>query len=147
MWGKQIIVDAEGNAKEIELGSRVVWQPFMTSTPVQHMRRDVCADDEHGGPVSVLAVRCCRDGRTRPEHLLLRNMVFRCDEFSGRRITRRTAGAAAVASGPVCGPHERAGVTGQLWCVIHNTREVEAGTDESTGEIFRTSQPRLTTVG
>ena len=80
------------------------------------------------------------DGRTRPEHLLLRNMVFRCDDIfwqthyppNGWRCRCRVRALSAARM-------KELGLQVSYGASFMNTREVDAGTDESTGEIFRTS--------
>lgn len=140
-WGKQIIVDAEGNAKEIELGS-----PRRLATIYDVNTRTAYAAGRYAQMMNTADLYpfwqyvVVEDGRTRPEHLLLRNMVFRCDDIfwqthyppNGWRCRCRVRALSAARI-------KELGLQVSYGASFMNTREVDAGTDESTGEIFRTS--------
>jgi SPP1 gp7 family putative phage head morphogenesis protein len=80
-WGKQIVVDTEGNAKEIELGSprrlatiyNVNMRTAYNSGRYAQMMNNV-EDYPFWQYVAVM------DGRTRPEHAALNGLVFRYDD-------------------------------------------------------------------
>ncbi|ELX1825443.1 TPA: minor capsid protein [Escherichia coli] len=140
-WGKQIIVDAEGNAKEIELGS-----PRRLATIYNVNTRTAYGAGRYAQMMNTADLYpywqyvAVMDGRTRPEHARLHNMVFRYDDIFWQthyppngwncRCRVRALSAARM---------KELGLQVSYGASFMNTREVDAGTDESTGEIFRTS--------
>ncbi len=140
-WGKQIIVDAEGNAKVIELGS-----PRRLATIYNVNTRTAYGAGRYAQMMNTADLYpywqyvAVMDGRTRPEHARLHNMVFRYDDIFWQthyppngwncRCRVRAVSAARM---------KELGLQVSYGASFMNTREVDAGTDESTGEIFRTS--------
>ncbi|MBB8247961.1 phage head morphogenesis protein, partial [Escherichia coli] len=129
-WGKQIIVDAEGNAKEIELGS-----PRRLATIYDVNTRTAYAAGRYAQMMNTADLYpfwqyvVVEDGRTRPEHLLLRNMVFRCDDIfwqthyppNGWRCRCRVRALSAARM-------KELGLQVSYGASFMNTREVDAGT-------------------
>ncbi|HFI6318376.1 TPA: phage minor head protein [Escherichia coli] len=140
-WGKQIIVDAEGNAKVIELGS-----PRRLATIYNVNTRTAYGAGRYAQMMNTADLYpywqyvAVMDGRTRQEHARLHNMVFRYDDIFWQthyppngwncRCRVRALSAARM---------KELGLQVSYGASFMNTREVDAGTDESTGEIFRTS--------
>jgi len=139
-WGKQIVVDTQGNAKEIELGSprrlatiyNVNKRTAYNSGRYAQMMNNV-EDYPFWQYVAVM------DGRTRPEHAALNGMVFRYDDPFWQthyppngwncRCRVRALSAARM---------EALGLKVSYGASFVHTHEVDAGIDETTGEIFKT---------
>lgn len=99
-WGKQIVVDTQGNAKEIELGSprrlATIYNVNMRTAYNSGRYAQMMNNAEAYPFWQYVAVM---DGRTRPAHAALNGMVFRYDDPFWQTHYPRTAGAVAAASG------------------------------------------------
>lgn len=139
-WGKQIVVDTEGNAKETELGSprrlatiyNVNMRTAYNSGRYAQMMNNV-EDYPFWQYVAVM------DGRTRPEHAALNGLVFRYDDPfwkthyppNGWNCRCRVRALSAERM-------KTLGLKVSYGASFVHTHDVDAGIDETTGEIFRT---------
>lgn len=139
-WGKQIVVDTQGNAKEIELGSprrlatiyNVNMRTAYNSGRYAQMMNNV-EDYPFWQYVAVM------DGRTRPEHAALNGMVFRYDDPfwqthyppNGWNCRCRVRALSAERM-------KALGLEVSYGASFVHSHEVDAGIDETTGEIFKT---------
>ncbi|MCY1438332.1 phage head morphogenesis protein, SPP1 gp7 family [compost metagenome] len=136
-WGKQVIVDSEGGAEVVQLGSprrlRTIYQTNLQSAYMAGRKAEQEAAAETHPFWQYVAIL---DGRTRPSHRALSGQVYRWDDpiwsaiyppngfncrcrvttFSARAVQRR--GLAVVSS------------AGQV-----STETVEVGVNKRTGEI------------
>jgi len=139
-WGKQIVVDGEGQAQQIQLGSprrlRTIYQTNLQSAYMAgRMQAQMAAD-----AFPYLMYVAVMDGRTRPSHAALNGQVWHKDDpvwasiyppngFNCRCRTRAlTAGQMKREGLSVSAPPDMV------------TREVSAGQDRQTGELFTTRQ-------
>lgn len=139
-WGKQIVVDGDGQAQRVQLGSphrlKTIYQTnLQTAYMAGRQKAQLEAD-----AFPYLMYVAVMDGRTRPSHAALNGRIWRKDDpvwqtifppngFNCRCRTR------ALTPGQMM----REGLTESAQPVIE-TREVNAGTDRATGEMFPTVQ-------
>lgn len=139
-WGKQIVVDNEGQAQEVQLGSpRRLKTIYQTNLQSAYMAGRMKAQIEAAAFPWLMYV-AIMDGRTRPSHAALNGRIWRKDDpvwasiyppngFNCRCRTR------ALTDGQM----RREGLSPSAPPVV-KTREVNAGTDPLTGEQFTTVQ-------
>lgn len=139
-WGKQIVVDNEGQAQEVQLGSpRRLKTIYQTNLQSAYMAGRMKAQIEATAFPWLMYV-AIMDGRTRPSHAALNGRIWRKDDpvwasiyppngFNCRCRTR------ALTDGQM----RREGLSPSAPPVV-KTREVNAGTDPLTGEQFTTVQ-------
>lgn len=139
-WGKQIVVDNEGQAQEVQLGSpRRLKTIYQTNLQSAYMAGRMKAQMEATAFPWLMYV-AIMDGRTRPSHAALNGRIWRKDDpvwasiyppngFNCRCRTR------ALTDGQM----RREGLSPSAPPLV-KTREVNAGTDPLTGEQFRTVQ-------
>jgi SPP1 gp7 family putative phage head morphogenesis protein len=139
-WGKQIVVDNEGQAQEVQLGSpRRLKTIYQTNLQSAYMAGRMKAQMEATAFPWLMYV-AIMDGRTRPSHAALNGRIWRKDDpvwasiyppngFNCRCRTR------ALTDGQM----RREGLSPSSPPVV-KTREVNVGTDPLTGEQFRTVQ-------
>lgn len=139
-WGKQIVVDTQGNAKEIELGSprrlATIYNVNMRTAYNSGRYAQMMNNAEDYPFWQYVAVM---DGRTRPDHAALNGMVFRYDDPFWQthyppngwncRCRVRALSAERMAA---------LGLKTSYGASFVHTHEVDAGIDETTGEVFRT---------
>ncbi|MCX9038873.1 phage minor head protein [Citrobacter portucalensis] len=139
-WGKQIVVDTEGNAKEIELGSprrlatiyNVNMRTAYNSGRYAQMMNNV-EDYPFWQYVAVM------DGRTRPEHAALNGMVFRYDDPFWKTHYPPNGWNCRCRVRALSAERMKAmGLKVSYGASFVHTHDVDAGIDETTGEIFRT---------
>ncbi len=139
-WGKQIVVDGDGNAKEIQLGS-----PRRLATIYNVNTRTAYNAGRYAQMMNTVdefpfwQYVAVMDSRTRPEHAKLHLMVFRYDDVFWQthyppngwecRCRVRALSAARMAA---------QGLKVSYGASFVHTHEVDAGVDETTGEIFQT---------
>jgi len=147
-WGKQVLVDALGNAEMVQLGSpRRLKTIYQTNLQSSYMagRKAAMERATHSHPywryVAIL------DGKTRPSHRALNGKVYRHDDpvwasiyppngFNCRcRVT-------AISEASL----KRRGLSVASSEGSINTQEVEIGTDKRTGEIRTTQVTTLRTT-
>ncbi|EBT2372265.1 phage head morphogenesis protein [Salmonella enterica] len=139
-WGKQIVVDTQGNAKEIELGSprrlATIYNVNMRTAYNSGRYAQMMNNAEAYPFWQYVAVM---DGRTRPAHAALNGMVFRYDDPfwqthyppNGWNCRCRVRALSAERM-------KALGLKVSYGASFVHTHEVDAGIDETTGEIFRT---------
>ena len=139
-WGKQIVVDTQGNAKEIELGSprrlATIYNVNMRTAYNTGRYAQMMNNAEAYPFWQYVAVM---DGRTRPAHAALNGMVFRYDDPfwqthyppNGWNCRCRVRALSAERM-------KALGLKVSYGASFVHTHEVDAGIDETTGEIFRT---------
>lgn len=139
-WGKQIVVDTEGNAKEIELGSprrlatiyNVNMRTAYNSGRYAQMMNNV-EDYPFWQYVAVM------DGRTRPEHAALNGLVFRYDDPFWKTHYPPNGWNCRCRVRALSAERMKAlGLKVSYGASFVHTHDVDAGIDETTGEIFRT---------
>ena len=147
-WGQQVVVDSEGNAQRVQLGSprrlATIYQTNMQSAYMAGRQAEMLKSVKTHPYWQYIAVM---DGGTRPSHAALNGKVFRWDDPIWQHIFPpngyncrcriRALSAAAV---------KRMGL--QVESSIGNTRTktVETGTDKRTGEIYTSKVTVLRTT-
>lgn len=139
-WGKQFVVDTQGNAKEIELGSprrlATIYNVNMRSAYNSGRYAQMMNNAEDYPFWQYVAIM---DGRTRPAHAALNGMVFRYDDPfwqshyppNGWNCRCRVRALSAERM-------KALGLKTSYGASFVHTHEVDAGIDETTGEVFRT---------
>ncbi|MFM2555070.1 phage minor head protein [Escherichia coli] len=140
-WGKQIVVDSAGNAEQVQLGSpRRLALIYNVNTRVAYnagrYTQMMNNTDTHPFWQYVAVI----DSRTRPEHAKLHLLVFRFDDVFWQthyppndwecRCRVRALSAARM---------KAMGLKVSYGASHMHTREVDAGTDKASGELFRTT--------
>lgn len=140
-WGKQIVVDGDGNAKEIQLGSpRRLATIYNVNTRTAYnagryaQMMNTAEDFPYWQYVAVM------DSHTRPAHAELNGMVFRFDDPfwqthyppNGWNCRCRVRALSAERL-------KALGLKVSYGASFIHTHEVDAGIDETTGELFRTT--------
>ncbi|WHQ26751.1 phage minor head protein [Edwardsiella anguillarum] len=140
-WGKQIAVDSQGNANEIQLGSArrlALIYDVNTRTAYNSGRYAQMVNTADLYPywqyVAVL------DSRTRPAHAALNGLVFRYDDPfwkthyppNGWRCRCRVRALSAARL-------KALGLRVSYGASYLHTQDVDAGIDETTGEVFKTA--------
>ena len=139
-WGKQVVVDSQGQAQQVQLGSprrlKTIYQTNLQSAYMAGRAQAQHAADAFPYLMYVAVM----DGRTRPSHAALNGKIWRKDDpvwsvisppngFNCRCRTR------ALTPGQM----RREGLVESAPPEIES-REVTAGQDSKTGELFRTVQ-------
>lgn len=139
-WGKQIVVDSQGQAQQVQLGSpRRLKTIYQTNLQSAYMAGRLQAQ-QAADAFPYLMYVAVMDGRTRPSHAALNGQIWRKDDpvwsviyppngFNCRCRTR------ALTPGQM----KREGLSLSAPPEIE-TREVDAGQDSRTGELFHTVQ-------
>lgn len=139
-WGKQVVVGGDGQAQQVQMGSphrlKTIYQTNLQSA---YMAGRAKAQMEAGAFPYLMYV-AVMDGRTRPSHAALNGRIWRKDDPvwqtifppNGFNCRCRTRALTAVQM-------QREGLTLSEPSEIL-TREISAGTDQATGETFRTVQ-------
>lgn len=140
-WGKQIAVDASGNAKEIQLGSaRRLSLIYDVNTRVAYNSGRYAQMMNTVDSFPYWQYVAVMDGRTRPEHAALNLLVFRYDDPFWKTHY--------PPNGWLCRCRVRAlseermktlGLKTSYGASFLDTRTVDAGIDETTGEVFQTT--------
>ncbi len=148
-WGKQVWADAEGNAREVQLGSlwrlRTIYRTnLQTAFMAGRYRHQLAATKTHPYWMYVAVI----DSRTRPEHAAMNGRVFQWDDPIwqylyppngwGCRCRVRTLTAGQV---------KRMGVTVEDGESYIKLFQVDAGIDERTGEVFVTQHMKANLPG
>ncbi len=143
-WGKQTLVDGQGTARNVQLGSphrlKLIYrQNLQTAYMAGRHRRQLAASRTHPYWMYVAVM----DGRTRPSHAALNGRVFRWDDPIwqylyppngwGCRCRIRMLTARQV---------ERMGLQVEQGDGYIETFETDAGFDERTGEVYRVPHMR-----
>lgn len=143
-WGKQIVVDGQGQAQQVQLGSprrlKTIYQTNMQSAYMAGRARAQQAADAFPYLMYVAVM----DGNTRPSHAALNGKIWRKDDPVWASIY--------PPNGHNCRCRTRALTDGQMKREglalseppVVVTREVTAGKDSLTGERFRTMQTGVT---
>ena len=139
-WGKQVVVGGDGQAQQVQMGSphrlKTIYQTNLQSA---YMAGRAKAQMEAGAFPYLMYV-AVMDGRTRPSHAALNGRIWRKDDpvwqtlFPPNGFNCRCRTRALTA-----GQMQREGLTLSEPPEIL-TREISAGTDQATGETFRTVQ-------
>ncbi|MCK9468194.1 MAG: phage minor head protein [Porticoccaceae bacterium] len=147
-WGKQVIVDSQGNAEMVQLGSpRRLKTIYQTNMQSAYMAGRAQAQQE-ADAFPYLQYVAVMDAATRHSHAALNGQVFRKDDPVWASITPpngfncrcRTRALSA-------GQLQREGLTVQSSEGRLLTREVDAGLNKRTGELFKTTQTGIRTTG
>ena len=143
-WGKQVVVDGNGEAQQVQLGSprrlKTIYQTNLQSAYMAGRKKA----QMQANSFPYLMYVAVMDGRTRPSHAALNGKIWRKDDpvwaaiyppngFNCRCRTR------ALTAGQM----EREGLTLSDPPDI-DTREVTVGKDNFTGELFTTTQTGVT---
>jgi SPP1 gp7 family putative phage head morphogenesis protein len=146
-WGKQIVVDAQGQAQQVQLGSpcrlKTIYQTNLQSAYMAG-RAQAQAQADAFPYLMYVAVM---DGKTRPSHAALHGKVWRKDDpvwlvlfppngFNCRCRTRALTEGQMQREGLVLSPPPE---------IL--TRTVNAGSDQATGELFPTVQSGVRVTG
>lgn len=139
-WGKQIVVDTQGNAKEIELGSprrlATIYNVNMRTAYNSGRYAQMMNNAEAYPFWQYVAVM---DGRTRPAHAALNGMVFRYDDPFWQTHYPPNGWSCRCRVRALSAERMKAlGLKVSYGASFVHTHEVDAGIDETTGEIFRT---------
>lgn len=146
-WGKQIVVDGQGLAQLVQLGSphrlKTIYQ---TNLQAAYMAGRAKAQAQAGAFPYLMYV-AVMDGRTRPSHAALNGKVWRKDDPVWQVLF--------PPNGFNCRCRTRALTEGQMRREGHElspppeilTRTVSAGGDQATGELFPTVQSGLRVMG
>lgn len=138
-WGKQIVVDSHGNAKEIQLGSpRRLATIYNVNTRTAYNAGRYAQMMNTADLYPFWQYVAIEDGHTRPEHWKLHNMVFRFDDIfwqthyppNGWNCRCRVRALSAERM-------KALGLKVSYGASFVHTHEIDAGIDETTGEIFR----------
>ncbi|WP_459199057.1 phage minor head protein [Ralstonia pseudosolanacearum] len=147
-WGKQVIVDSEGGAEVAQLGSprrlETIYRTNIQSAMMAARYKQMLANARFRPYWQYVAVM---DGRTRPSHAALHGRVYRYDDpiwhylfppngYNCRCRVVALSERDMKAKGLVLSSSD-----GQLV-----TREVDAGVDPRTGEVYRTKQTGIRLV-
>ncbi|BAS32832.1 minor head protein and DNA pilot [Ralstonia phage RS138] len=147
-WGKQVIVDSQGGAEMAQLGSprrlETIYRTNIQSAMMAARYKQMLANVRFRPYWQYIAVM---DGRTRPSHAALHGRVYRYDDpiwqylFPPNGYNCRCRVVALSerdmrAKGLVLSSSD-----GQLV-----TREIDAGIDPRTGEVYRTEQTGIRLV-
>lgn len=147
-WGKQVIVDSAGDAEVVQLGSpRRLQTIYQTNLQSAYMAGRAQAQ-QAADAFPYLQYVAVMDNATRPSHAALNGQVFRKDDpiwdsitppngFNCRCRTR------ALSKGQL----EREGLQVQSSEGRIVSREVDAGLNKRTGELFKTTQTGIRTTG
>lgn len=139
-WGKQIVVDAQGQAQQVQLGSpRRLKTIYQTNLQSAYMAGRAKAQ-QAANAFPYLMYVAVMDGRTRPSHAALNGKIWRKDDPVWSVIY--------PPNGHNCRCRTRALTPGQMQregLALSEppeivTREVTAGKNRLTGELFRTVQ-------
>lgn len=138
-WGKQVIVDSDGNAEQVQLGSpsrlaTIYRTNVATAYQAGRYQQQLASADTH--PYwQYIAIM---DGRTRQSHAAMHGRVFRYDDPLweklyppndwGCRCRVRALTAAQV---------KRMGLTVESSTGAISSQQVETGVDKRTGEIYQ----------
>lgn len=143
-WGKQIVVDGQGQAQQVQLGSpRRLKTIYQTNLQSAYMAGRKLAQQEAGAFPYLMYV-AVMDGRSRPSHAALNGKIWRKDDPVWASIY--------PPNGHNCRCRTRALTDGQMkreGLALSEppevvTREVTAGKDSVTGGVFRTTQTGVT---
>lgn len=139
-WGKQIVVDTQGNAKEIQLGSprrlATIYNVNMRTAYNSGRYAQMMNNAEDYPFWQYVAVM---DGRTRPEHAALNGLVFRYDDPFWKTHYPPNGWNCRCRVRALSAERMKAlGLKVSYGASFVHTHEVDAGIDETTGEVFRT---------
>lgn len=147
-WGKQVIVDGQGNAEMVQLGSprrlKTIYQTNLQSAYMAgRMQAQMAADS-----FPYLQYVAVLDGRTRPSHRDLDGKVFRKDDPIWQSIYPPNGYNCRCRTRALTERQmSREGFTVQSSDGMIVTRNAEAGHDKRSGEIFTTKQTGVRIVG
>lgn len=140
-WGKQIAVDSQGNAKAIQLGSpRRLALIYDVNTRAAYNAGRYAQMMNTADAFPYWQYVAVMDSRTRPAHAALHLMVFRFDDPfwkthyppNGWRCRCRVRAMSAARL-------KELGLKVSYGASFIQTKTVDAGIDETTGEIFQTA--------
>ncbi|MCY1527068.1 phage head morphogenesis protein, SPP1 gp7 family [compost metagenome] len=147
-WGKQVLVDSQGNAELVQLGSpRRLKTIYQTNLQSSYMAGRKAAMEETADTHPYWQYVAVMDGMTRPSHAALNGKVYRHDDpiwsaifppngFNCRcRVTALSEAAM-----------KRRGLTLVYSRGTVTTDTVEIGTNKRTGEIYTTEVTRVRTT-
>ena len=147
-WGKQVIVDGEGGAEVAQLGSprrlETIYRTNVQSAMMAARYKQMLANARFRPYWMYVAVM---DGRTRPSHAALNGRVFRYDDPiwqylyppNGYNCRCRVV---ALSERDM----KRRGLVLSSSDGMLVTREIDAGVDPRTGEVYRTEQTGIRLV-
>ena len=147
-WGKQVIVDGQGNAEVVQLGSprrlKTIYQTNLQSAYMAgRMQAQMAAD-----AFPYLQYVAVLDGRTRPSHRDLDGKVFRKDDPIWQSIYPPNGYNCRCRTRALTERQmSREGFTVQSSDGMIVTRDAEAGHDKRSGEIFTTKQTGVRIIG
>jgi SPP1 gp7 family putative phage head morphogenesis protein len=147
-WGKQVLVDSQGNAELVQLGSpRRLKTIYQTNLQSSYMAGRQAAMEESADTHPYWRYVAVMDGMTRPSHAALNGKVYRHDDpvwsaifppngFNCRcRVTSLSEAAL-----------KRRGLSVEDSRGKVRTETVEIGTDKRTGEIHTDQVTRVRTT-
>lgn len=141
-WGKQIIVDSQGNAEVTQMGSpRRLKTIFRTNLQSAYMAGRYKLMMESAGTHPYWKYIAILDGRTRAAHRALNGRVFKIEDgFTDVGYPPNGYNCRCRAVSMSESRVKREGITPTDTSGTLETREVEAGIDKRTGEIRKANQ-------
>jgi SPP1 gp7 family putative phage head morphogenesis protein len=146
-WGKQIIVDSEGNAEKVQLGSvRRLETIFRTNIQTAYMAGRFKYLEEVKGKAPYWQWVAVMDTRTRPGHAALHGKIWRADDKFWNTFYPPIGFNCRCRVRPLTeGMMTRRGLTAQDTQLLE--REVDAGVDKRTGETKQATVSGVTVRG
>lgn len=140
-WGKQIVVDSTGHAKEITLGSpRRLALIYNVNTRVAYNAGRYAQMMNTVDVYPYWQYVAVMDGHTRPEHAKLNGMVFRYDDLFWKTHYPPNGWNCRCRVRALSEERMKAlGLKTSYGARFLDTRTVDAGIDETTGEVFQTT--------
>ncbi|WP_104565840.1 phage minor head protein [Ralstonia mannitolilytica] len=147
-WGKQIIVDSQGEAEAAQLGSprrlETIYRTNVQSALMAARYKQMLANVQFRPYWMYVAVM---DGRTRPSHAALNGRVFRYDDPIWRYLYPPNGyncrcRVVALSERDM----KRRGLVLSSSDGLLVTREIDAGIDPRTGEVYKTEQTGIRLV-
>lgn len=147
-WGKQVIVDSAGDAEVVQLGSpRRLQTIYQTNLQSAYMAGRAQAQ-QAADAFPYLQYVAVMDNATRPSHAALNGQVFRKDDPIWDSITPPNGFNCRCRTRALTkGQLEREGLQVQSSEGRIVSREVDAGLNKRTGELFKTTQTGIRTTG
>lgn len=145
-WGKQVVVDSDGGAELVQLGSphrlKTIYQTNLQSAYMAGRMQTAMEADAF----PYLQYVAIEDSRTRPSHAALNGQVFRKDDPVWHTHTPPNGFNCRCRVRPLtAGQVRREGLTVRSSEGELETRTIEAGSDPRSGEVFVTEQTGIRT--
>ncbi len=148
-WGKQVIVDSDGNAERVQMGSarrlRTIYRTNMQSAyQAGHYKQAMQAIDTHPYWQWVAVL----DGKTRAAHRALNGKVFALTDGFTRVAWPPMGYNCRCRTSPISRPRLKSmGIEPTDTSGILQTRQIDLGVDKATGEARKTTVQGFYTKG